>query len=98
MILCCPGCKRPMPPLLDGLTPIQRQILDMIRRHGYASSASIYCMLYTGKPRDRVPKVIDVHINQMNKALRERGLVIRRRRPRHANQPWVLAEIAEPAE
>lgn len=96
MIQCCPTCNRPLPTEPDGLTPTQRKIFRMVSESGEVHSERLYAALFSGTRAD--PKGIDVHIHQLNKRLRPRGLVIRRRLPRNRYEPWILAPIAEAAE
>ena len=94
---CCPSCGRPM--LADDgpdLTPIQQRIMAVIERHGEVHSEIIWDVIYGSDPNGGPDlHLIDVHIFQMNRRLKERGLAVQRKRRGRAGQPWRLVRIAE---
>jgi hypothetical protein len=78
---------------------MQQRIMETITKRGEVYSAVLYDMLYGDDPEGGPdPKIIDIHVVQMNRRLKSWGYAIQRRVPRARDQPWRLVQIAEAAE
>ncbi len=98
---CCPTCGRPnaSDDLELALTPLQRRILALLKRHGEIHAEILYSALYASDPNGGPdPKTLDVTICEMNQRLQSWGLAIQRRVRGRPGQPWRLVQIAEAAE
>ena len=78
-ITCCPGCGRPMPRDDIVLPPIKRRIYDIVSRHHGISAERLRELVWiddpSGGPED--PKVLHVHVCQLNRLLVPYGVEIR---------------------
>lgn len=65
-----------LPDTLVGLTRSESVVLGLLARRAFASKAQIYAALYAGKGEDRDPKVVDVFICKIRRALENTGIEI----------------------
>jgi hypothetical protein len=76
---CCPHCGQAIVPERLPLTPVQRRIVDVVRRRGEVSADDLRSAVWAhdadGGPENL--KTLHVHIYLLNKKLRRCGLVVR---------------------
>jgi DNA-binding response OmpR family regulator len=75
----CPACGQPTIPSDLLLPPIKAKILELVRHRPGISAESLRTLVWAddpdGGPEDR--KVLHVHVNQLNRHLRDYGLQVR---------------------
>jgi hypothetical protein len=75
----CPHCGAPRVPERLPLTPVQRRIVDVVRRRGEVNAEDLRCAVWAddedGGPLN--DKTLHVHIYLLNKKLRRYGLAVR---------------------
>lgn len=80
MTKCCPTCGRPYPPALTVRGPVRQRLVDIIAAHPDGlSSWELLDKVYADDPAGGPdhPNIINVHVWNVNRQLREQGYEIR---------------------
>ena len=94
----CPTCGTVISVEEVYLSPTQRRILDLVKRHGEIRPEVLWDAIWgsdpNGGPESR--STLMVHIVNLNKRIKPQGIAVRQR-PRGWGMPYRLMQIAETA-
>jgi hypothetical protein len=75
----CPTCGQILIPSGPILSPTKRRIFDTVRRCPGISAEELRCSVWSDNPSGgpENPKVLHVHVHQLNRLLAPLGIVVR---------------------